>query len=129
MGGAIGSGNTGPVQGEKFTLFSSSPFRNHMPIAEALSSELLFQPQLHTSPKQTSHLSEFNIQVDPEAAKIVFEAGVPLTMVPIEVTHTALVTPAVLGRLLTGSRPGGVSKFKALTQQLLMFFAGSRLVR
>ena len=29
---------------------------------------------------------EFNIQVDPEAAKVVFEAGVPLTMVPLEVS-------------------------------------------
>lgn len=42
MGGALGIGNTGPVQ-------------------------------------------EFNIQTDPEAAKIVFESGLPVTMVPIEV--------------------------------------------
>jgi non-specific riboncleoside hydrolase len=30
-------------------------------------------------------VTEFNIQVDPEAAKIVFESGVSLTMVPLEV--------------------------------------------
>ena len=35
-------------------------------------------------------------QTDPEAARIVFEAGVPLTMVPLEVTHTALATTSVL---------------------------------
>ncbi len=35
-------------------------------------------------------------QTDPEAARIVFEAGVPLTMVPLEVTHSALATTSVL---------------------------------
>ncbi len=34
--------------------------------------------------------------MDPEAAKVVFESGVDLTMVPLEVTHTVLVTPEVL---------------------------------
>ena len=33
----------------------------------------------------TGPVMEFNIQVDPEAAKIVFESGVGLTMVPLEV--------------------------------------------
>lgn len=37
---------------------------------------------------------EFNIQTDPEAARIVFESGVRLVMVPLEVTHTALVRGA-----------------------------------
>ncbi|GBF87982.1 N-D-ribosylpurine ribohydrolase [Raphidocelis subcapitata] len=68
-------------------------------------------------------VTEFNIQVDPEAAKMVFEAGVPLQMVPIEVTHTALATPEVLGRLL--SSHAGISKFKALVGQLLTFFAAT----
>ena len=35
-------------------------------------------------------------QTDPEAARLVFESGVPLTMVPLEVTHTALATTSVL---------------------------------
>ena len=39
---------------------------------------------------------EFNIQTDPEAARLVFESGVPLAMVPLEVTHTALATTSVL---------------------------------
>ena len=30
-------------------------------------------------------VAEFNIQTDPEAAKIVFESGVDLTMMPLEV--------------------------------------------
>ncbi len=36
--------------------------------------------------------AEFNIYVDPEAAKIVFASGVPLTVMPLDVTHKALVT-------------------------------------
>jgi pyrimidine-specific ribonucleoside hydrolase len=38
--------------------------------------------------------AEFNIYVDPEAARIVFNAGLPLTMIGLEVTHKALITPA-----------------------------------
>ena len=36
--------------------------------------------------------AEFNIYVDPEAAKIVFEAGIDLVVTPLDVTHKALVT-------------------------------------
>jgi purine nucleosidase len=36
--------------------------------------------------------AEFNIYVDPEAAAIVFGAGVPITMLPLDVTHRALTT-------------------------------------
>ncbi|MFT7108048.1 MAG: purine nucleosidase [Yoonia sp.] len=36
--------------------------------------------------------AEFNIYVDPEAAKIVFGAGVPLVVLPLDVTHKALTT-------------------------------------
>ena len=36
--------------------------------------------------------AEFNIYVDPEAAEIVFRAGVPLVVMPLDVTHKALTT-------------------------------------
>ena len=36
--------------------------------------------------------AEFNIYVDPEAAEVVFSAGVPLTVLPLDVTHKALTT-------------------------------------
>jgi len=38
--------------------------------------------------------AEFNIYVDPEAAKIVFDSGVPLVVMPLDVTHKALTTKA-----------------------------------
>ena len=36
--------------------------------------------------------AEFNIYVDPEAAEIVFNSGISLTVMPLDVTHKALVT-------------------------------------
>jgi len=38
--------------------------------------------------------AEFNIHVDPHAAAIVIESGVPITMMPLDVTHQLLTTPA-----------------------------------
>ncbi|WP_269914752.1 nucleoside hydrolase [Acinetobacter sp. HY1485] len=37
--------------------------------------------------------AEFNMYVDPDAAKIVFGAGIDLTAIPLDVTHTALTSP------------------------------------
>ena len=36
--------------------------------------------------------AEFNIYVDPEAADIVFKSGTPIVVLPLDVTHKALVT-------------------------------------
>ena len=38
--------------------------------------------------------AEFNIYVDPEAAKIVFDSGVSIVVIPLDVTHKALTTRA-----------------------------------
>lgn len=38
--------------------------------------------------------AEFNIYVDPEAARIVFGSGVPLVVMPLDVTHKVLTTRA-----------------------------------
>jgi len=40
--------------------------------------------------------AEFNIFVDPLAAKIVFESGLPITLVPLDVTHQVCLTPKVI---------------------------------
>jgi purine nucleosidase len=36
--------------------------------------------------------AEFNIYVDPQAARLVFESGIPLTLIPLDCTHQALTT-------------------------------------
>ena len=38
--------------------------------------------------------AEFNIYVDPHAARLVFEAGIPITLIPLDCTHQALTTAA-----------------------------------
>eukprot|EP00193_Tetraselmis_chui_P000890 CAMPEP_0177759946 /NCGR_PEP_ID=MMETSP0491_2-20121128/5002_1 /TAXON_ID=63592 /ORGANISM="Tetraselmis chuii, Strain PLY429" /LENGTH=191 /DNA_ID=CAMNT_0019275807 /DNA_START=62 /DNA_END=637 /DNA_ORIENTATION=- len=65
----------------------------------------------------TGPVMEFNIQTDPEAASIVFNAGWPVTMIPIEVTHTALVEPNVLTRIQSRDTP-----FCSTICRLLLFF-------
>jgi purine nucleosidase len=41
----------------------------------------------------TTPAAEFNIFVDPHAAAVVFTSGIPITMMPLDVTHKALTTP------------------------------------
>lgn len=54
--------------------------------------------------------AEFNIYVDPDAAKIVFGAGVPLTVMPLDTTHKALVTaPRVDAFRAMGTRVGDMT--------------------
>ena len=43
--------------------------------------------------------AEFNIIVDPEAAAIVLESGLPMTMIGLNLTHQALATREVLERV------------------------------
>lgn len=53
--------------------------------------------------------AEFNIFVDPEAAAIVFGAGIDLVVVPLDVTHKALVTaPRNAAFRVLGNRTGPV---------------------
>ena len=53
--------------------------------------------------------AEFNIHVDPHAADVVFGSGVPITVLPLDVTHGALATPERLARIGSlGNRTGAV---------------------
>jgi pyrimidine-specific ribonucleoside hydrolase len=53
--------------------------------------------------------AEFNIWVDPEAAARVFDSGLPITMIPIDVTHQAIVSVAETDALAAlGNRTGRV---------------------
>jgi inosine-uridine nucleoside N-ribohydrolase len=50
--------------------------------------------------------AEFNVWVDPEAASRVFQSGVRLTMVGLDVTHQALMTRAHAAQLARAGRAG-----------------------
>ena len=55
----------------------------------------------------TTPAAEFNIYVDPHAADVVFRSGVPITMMPLDVTHRALILPRHLERFgALGTRVG-----------------------
>ena len=54
--------------------------------------------------------AEFNIYADPEAAAIVFESGLPITMMGLDVTHQAVLYPAAAARLRgLGTRSGSAA--------------------
>ena len=56
----------------------------------------------------TTPVAEFNIYVDPEAAREVFESGLPITMSGLDVTHQAGAGPDERERLRTTGGVGGV---------------------
>jgi purine nucleosidase len=51
--------------------------------------------------------AEFNIYVDPHAADVVFRSGIPITMLPLDVTHKVLTLPDRVARFAAlGTRAG-----------------------
>lgn len=52
--------------------------------------------------------AEFNIYVDAEAAKVIFESGLPITMMGLDVTHQALATVDVIDKMASIDNKVGV---------------------
>jgi inosine-uridine nucleoside N-ribohydrolase len=52
------------------------------------------------TPGNITPFAEFNLHVDPLAAKMVLESGLPLTLVPLDVTHQVFLSPRVIERRL-----------------------------
>lgn len=50
-------------------------------------------------------LAEFNTYVDPHAAHIVFHSGLPITLVPLDVTYQCILTADHVQRLLRADAP------------------------
>jgi len=67
----------------------------------------------------TTPAAEFNVYVDPEAAREVFESGLPITMSGLDVTHKAGAGPAQRERLRSLGRVGLVAA------ELLEYFAAT----
>jgi purine nucleosidase len=61
--------------------------------------------------------AEFNIYVDPQAARLVFESGIPVTLIPLDCTHQALTTKARVEKFRVMKNKTGPA-----TAQLLDFF-------
>jgi purine nucleosidase len=52
----------------------------------------------------TTAAAEFNIYVDPDAAKLVVESGVPITMVGLDVTMKTILKPAEVENIIDDSK-------------------------
>jgi purine nucleosidase len=87
------------------TLFPLAPLTN---IASAIIMEPAFAPAVKEIylmggaarvPGNTSPTAEFNFWVDPEAASVVFESGIPITMIGLDVTGKTAIFPADAPRL------------------------------
>lgn len=61
-------------------------------IAEAVK-ELIIMGGAIRHEGNTTALAEFNTYVDPHAAYIVYHAGIPITLVPLDVTYQCILTP------------------------------------
>lgn len=59
--------------------------------------------------------AEFNIYVDPDAADIVLRSGVPITMLPLDVTHQVQSTPDRLKAILGLGNKTGKAVYEMLT--------------
>jgi purine nucleosidase len=56
-------------------------------------------------PGNTTPLAEFNVYVDPHAAHIVLHSGLPLTIIPWDITSKVLLTQQHVDHLLTIASP------------------------
>jgi inosine-uridine nucleoside N-ribohydrolase len=68
----------------------------------------------------TTALAEFNTYVDPHAAQIVYQAGIPTTLVPLDVTYQCILTPGDVKRLQKIDSP--ITKFVADATRFYMEF-------
>lgn len=66
----------------------------------------------------TTPAAEFNIYVDPDAADAVFHSGIPITQVPLDVTHFMLATRPRIERFRALGNRTGVA-----TAEMLEFFS------
>ncbi len=107
---------------EKITLVATGPLTN-------VAIFLLAYPHLKNRIERISLMggsaiggnwtpaAEFNILVDPEAADIVFQSGIPITMAGLDVTHKARVYPEDIKKI---KNQGG--EVAVLVGELLEFF-------
>jgi purine nucleosidase len=68
----------------------------------------------------TTALAEFNTYVDPHAAQIVYQAGIPTTLVPLDVTYQCILMPGDVSRLQKIDSP--ITTFVAEATRFYMEF-------
>lgn len=71
--------------------------------------------------------AEFNIWLDPEAARIVVNCGRPIRMVPLDATHRALVSIEDAGRLRDLGTPAGEAAARFVLKRIDGYDATQRM--
>ncbi len=83
-----------------------------------------------TDGNNRTRTAECNIYNDPHAAKIVFDSGMPITVVPLDVTRKALLTKKDVTELRVKFRDSPVVRFfNRATQSYFKFHPGRRDVK
>lgn len=76
-------------------------------------------------PGNVSAAAEFNIHADPHAARVVFDAGLSLTLVPLDVTRRVRLTPAFLSSVLGTSRTPAAQAVRHMAAHFLRRAGGA----
>jgi purine nucleosidase len=90
-------------------------------IAKAVREFVLMAGSLDPNNGNSSPYAEFNVHVDPEAARIVAAAGRPMFWAPLEVARQASVDRAWIDALRAGGRPCGKAGAEMLDFYLRSF--------
>lgn len=69
----------------------------------------------------TTPQAEFNIFVDPHAAHIVFHSGIPITLIPLDVTHKCMLLQRDVDRLM--QIPSPISRFICDAMEVYLRFS------
>lgn len=111
----------------ELTLFAIGPLTNvalairKEPKFAGAVKELVIMGGAIRSGGNMSPLAEFNIYEDPHAAHIVFNSGIPMTLIPLDVTYKCLLTSADVERLNKIGSP--ISKFiRDVTADYMEFY-------
>lgn len=88
-------------------------------IGEAVKEVFIMGGAVH-HPGNTTPLAEFNTYCDPHAAHIVYHSGMPITLIPLDVTYQVILTQADVDRLL--AIPSPIPRFIAEATRFYMEF-------
>jgi len=103
------------AENESITLVPTGPLTN---IGDAMSRQPDILPKIREivlmggamrEGGNTTPSAEFNILEDPDAAQIVMQCGRPLTIVPLDVTHQALVSTIRIEQIRALDTPVGIA--------------------
>jgi purine nucleosidase/pyrimidine-specific ribonucleoside hydrolase len=111
--------------GQDLTVIALGPLTNiaraiqHDPHTMQQLGRLIIMGGAISVPGNVSPTAEFNIFVDPHAADVVFRAGLPIVLVPLDVTRQVRLTSEFLGQTIHGQGTRLAQATRQMTHQAL----------